>query len=611
MPCHLPARGGRVTFTQIAGSVLVLVRGLHILCPPPTLFLSPSGDTRRDRSERRTRVTNREYWIAFGPRSVSDGGPVDHPSPASDMRGDLRQLLATVQKVTMTNEQDNQPKDAPAGDSVTLEQLQYLLGLGTETQALDFKRDCNVDDRRAIVELAKDVGAMQIEGCYIVVGAESDGTPVPPGVADKDRQKFDEANLRPKLARYVPQPFELRTAIHTIGDCTFAIIRVPPRPDGFCVFAADGIYKEDGKDVFVFRKGDVFARHGTTNERWNQADIDRIRQRMVSSLKESWWAEREEDQHRREAITRGAAQVVTAPLANYTWHVDVETFEAATLELFRANDDIPLRRLLNEAAADASALADSGDIDELTTIVGRVVSIAALAITYKRPEWFNEALDTLARIYHTGFDARGFDRAEGTSPDVWLVVLEHLLALGALATRKRDWAAVRALAATPPGGASEFYASWLRHALTMAARSSRLDDAKALVTRSAERVAALPSLRPDISASDDRVITSICQFDFLAVLTIIAETHDLSGAGWYPNFARFNTTRSEPAADQLIADEAMRAILFPLSDAELAGALREVDRRSRSEGARFAGWDGFSSDKIANFLNANPAPRSA
>ena len=81
--------------------------------------------------------------------------------------------------------------------------------------------------------------------------------------ADEDRQKYDEANLRAKLAKYLPQPFELRTAVHTINDCTFVIIRIPPRPDGFCVFAADGTHEKNGKEVFVFRKGEVFARHGT------------------------------------------------------------------------------------------------------------------------------------------------------------------------------------------------------------------------------------------------------------------------------------------------------------------------------------------------------------
>jgi hypothetical protein len=511
----------------------------------------------------------------------------------------------------MTDEQDHKPTASLDGDSVTLAQLQHLLSTEHETGALDFKETCDLRDRRGIVEMAKDVGAMQIDGGWIVIGADNSGAPVPDGIADQDHQLFDEANLTPKLARYIPAPFELHTAIHVIDSCTLAVIRVVPRADGFCVFGADGTYDDNNRQVFVFRKGDVFARHGTVNERWNQADIARIRSNMATSLKESWWADREEDQRRRDAIAQGAAQVVASPLANYTWRVDAPTFDAATLELFRSNDDIPLRRLLNDAASDAGALADSGDIDELTTIIGRVVSIAAQAITYKRSEWFDESLATLARMYRFGFDARGSNRNNGTSEDLWLVLLEHILGLGALAERKNDWAAVQALAVTPPGGDSEYYASWMRHALTMAARSRRLDDGTALVTRAAERVAELPALHPDIAPGTDDVISSICRFDLLAVLAIIAETEDCSDGGWYPNFARFYTARSEPAVQNLLADPAMRSIIFPLSDDELAAALREVNQMSFSEGRRFNGWSGFDSTAVETFLNAHPAPPPA
>lgn len=511
----------------------------------------------------------------------------------------------------MTDELHSRPAQRRgAEDSVTLEQLEYLLGLGHETHALDYKVSCDLGERRAIVELAKDVASMQIDGGYIVVGADNAGVPVPPGIPDRDRQKFDEANLRPKLATYVPEPFELHTAIHTIGDCALAVIRVVPRPDGFCVFVKDGTYDDERGKQTVFRQGEVFARHGTSNERWRQSDVDRIRQSMASTLKESWWAEREEDQRRREGITQGAQQVIYGPVTSYTWHIDAATFDAATLELFRANDDIPLRRLLNEASADATEAVAAGDIDELTTIIARVVAVAAQAITYRRPPWFNEALDSLFRIYKSGFDAQGYNRSTGTSEDLWLVMIEHVLGLGALAVRQSDWGAVHALAVTPPGGAGESYASWLRHGLTMAARSSRLDDAKSLVTRAAERVAEIPSLRPDIAADDSNVISSICQFDMLAVLTIIAATGSLSGSNWYPNFARFYSMRTEPAVQQLLADAEMRATLFPRPDNELAAALREVDRMSRREGVRFSGWTGFGSAIIERLLKANPAPTS-
>ena len=244
----------------------------------------------------------------------------------------------------------------------------------------------------------------------------------------------------------------------------------------------------------------------------------------------------------------------------------------------------------------------------LTTVIARVVSVAAHAIAYQRPQWFEAALDTLVRIYKSGFDTNGLNCNDGTSEDLWLVVLEHVLALGALATRKHDWVAVRTLATTPPDGESNFFASWLRHALTMASRSQRLDDAKALVTRAAERIDGLPALRPDVAPGDEEVIMSICQFDILVALAVIAATQDTRGSGWYPNFARFYSSRSEPAVKQLLTDRAMRDVIFPLDDADLATALREIERLSRNEGFRFAGWDGFNTTVVRDFLSANPEP---
>lgn len=65
---------------------------------------------------------------------------------------------------------------------MTLEQLEHLLAVGHESEQLDYKRACNLNDKRAVVELAKDVAAMQIVGGYIVIGADNQGTPVSPGV---------------------------------------------------------------------------------------------------------------------------------------------------------------------------------------------------------------------------------------------------------------------------------------------------------------------------------------------------------------------------------------------------------------------------------------------
>lgn len=86
--------------------------------------------------------------------------------------------------------------------------------------------------------------------------------------------------MHDKLAKYLPKPFEIRAAIHTYRSQSYALIYVMPHPDGLCVFERDGRYLDRDKQVTVFRAGDVFARHGTRSERWNQQDIAVLTERL-------------------------------------------------------------------------------------------------------------------------------------------------------------------------------------------------------------------------------------------------------------------------------------------------------------------------------------------
>jgi hypothetical protein len=61
---------------------------------------------------------------------------------------------------------------------LTEEKLRSLLAEAHEQPCLDYKRSLDLTVRRDVVELAKDVAAMQSEaaGGYIVVGADDHGT---------------------------------------------------------------------------------------------------------------------------------------------------------------------------------------------------------------------------------------------------------------------------------------------------------------------------------------------------------------------------------------------------------------------------------------------------
>lgn len=492
---------------------------------------------------------------------------------------------------------------------VSREQLAELLAAGHESLHLDYKRSCDLKDTRAVVELAKDVAAMQVAGGHLVIGADDQGRPVPPGVSAEQLAAFDEANLRPKLAKWIPEPFEIRTASHQIEDCTIAVIYVAPRSDGFCILKADGNFGPPDEQRSVFRAGEVFVRHGTSNDRWRQADIDQILANIVAARKEQWRAELRDDLVQL-GIAHDAQRLIDGPVENFTWRLDTASFDSATVELLRRGDDIALQRMLHEATADAAGLLDADDHDELTTVIGRVASVAAQALTYRRPEWFRRSLDTVHAIYQHGFDDNRLPRHDVRPEPLWLIIVEHLLGLGALAVRTADWAAVRAITLRAPGEREDWYRSWLRHGLTMASRANMLDPAGrggSLVVRAAGRVAALPALRPDLPAAEDQAFTSICQFDLLAALTTIADTQAINDSDWYTNFARFYSSRSEPAVERLLTDELMRDALFPLPDQDLAVALRALSRHARNEGMRYSGWSGFEGAQVREFLDQHPA----
>ncbi len=136
---------------------------------------------------------------------------------------------------------------------------------------------------------------MAVRGGYIVIGADDNGRPVPPGVSVNLGQLYDESRLRPKLLRWLPEPLQIMTAVHELDGCRFVIVYVAPKSDGFCVLEKDGIHDDGGKQKFVFRKGEVYARHGTSSERWNQGDIADIWERVVAARKEQWRSELRED----------------------------------------------------------------------------------------------------------------------------------------------------------------------------------------------------------------------------------------------------------------------------------------------------------------------------
>lgn len=497
---------------------------------------------------------------------------------------------------------------------LTEEKLRSLLAEAHEQPTLDYKEQLDLSERRDVVELVKDIAAMQSNeaGGYIVIGADDRGNVVNKVTADQAKL-FDEATLRSKLKRYLAEPFEVRTAVHAIDQATVVLVYVGPNPKGWCIFVADGEYEVaqgSGKKrkVTVFRVGDVFVRHGTASERWQDADRERLLAQVVARQKEGWRTELRTELLSAIDVGQSAQGIAQMPVSAVTWQLDADTFDQLVTELMRRDDDIPLRRLLVQARSDAADLLSS-DLDELRTLLDRITSLAALALTYERSIWFAASLNTLVGIYELGVDAHGNQRRDIPAVQLWLHVLGSVYGLGGLAVRLQNWDAVRTLADRAPAGRDiNYYGSWLRHGLTEAARSQLLDDEenRGLIERGHNVIRRVEALHPDVDPEAEEVLSSLCQFDALGALVVIGEQHSTDSSIFYTNFARYYTARTEPALSTIIKDKEAREKLFDGDDEFLAQAIRALLKMASGESMRFSGWTGLEGDTVAEFLNRHP-----
>lgn len=506
---------------------------------------------------------------------------------------------------------------------VSDEKLAELLALQTEYPELDFKRTIDLGATRDVVELAKDVGAMQVGGGYIVIGVDQHGTPT--GRLDSaDTRPFDEASLTPKLRRYLPSPLVLRTRVAERAAHAVVLIYVGPHPGGCAFFTSVGQYREgNGRDVVVFREGEVFWRDGTRSVRMSQAGLDAVIERRISDAKDAWLAEQREvrRQQRTELETAHEGRRLTdGPLGSVDLDMEEAELAAATLEFLRRDDRIGLTHLFNDAITRARGFIDRDHVETgLASLLDRLACLAGTFLMYDQQELFERMVGILTQIYSMPLGERDDERFDfstgiaGTAvaPRVWLEIMRRIYAIGALAVRRRQWSAVRILTLQHPERLTAYHPNWLRHTITMVSRAGHFgqqrDDGRTvdvgLLSLARNDVARLECLRADgIGAEDERTTSSLAQFDILANLVAIADAGEATARVYYPNFARFRQDRIQPLVDRLLTEQPMRSALGLTDDATLAEALNAVGEQARIEGARFDGFWEWDRTPVARFI---------
>ena len=502
------------------------------------------------------------------------------------------------------------------------EKVEQLLSEGGESETLDYKRTLDLNQTCDVVELAKDVAAMQVEGGYIVVGADDSGRPTG-GLTDEQAKLFDEATLRSKLLKYLPEPLALRTCVYEKDGNLIAAIVTQTNPLGFMVMKADGQYGLGKNITRVFRRGDVFVRHGTASERWAQHDIERITRRIVEARKEEWRKEYRDSVLGAIQGETAARTITEGSVSSFTWRLDAEAFDDALVELLRKNDIVPVRALLDRMTRDSTVILSSDDddsLDEFRTLLNRLACVAANCLRFDREELFKLAVRTAVNIYSYGFDAEGNPRSRRHSkatppPRLWLEVIVRVVALGAYAVRLENWKAVRTLTLQLPQDATSFYfgdnTPWIRNAITRAAQANYFQHPQQGVTLMGELISLANQvadgeacLRPDLIAGDEGLLNSILQFDLLSVLVVSYGEGVFNSSHAYPSFIFWDARRAEPILVRLLTDTRMQGELFGggVDHAVLARVLQALDKVADERNMRWSNW---RSRVVTDFLKAH------
>jgi hypothetical protein len=533
------------------------------------------------------------------------------------------------------------------------ERLLALIRLGREEESLDYKRSYDLTGKstKDRVEMARDVVAMaNTFGGYIVLGVDERRTGgrltyEPVGISEDHLKSLDIDRLKPQVERYLNVAVPIRLQVHHLGEnegrC-FALLYVEESPEGTIVMEMDGQYQDEkGSTQEVFRAGDVLVRDGASSRRADQNAMREQVSKMRRRERERWT---EEILGVRELTSRldrlidvlgegstesGAAEGSGRLVPSYaqdetSYFLGASAFEGIVLGALRAGDDIALRWYLNNATStfykaleQAAASDDLGEANRIrdNRMEPLLDNLAVLAITcaqYRRLQFLSDVRDALYGIYDrahiTDFDRPSL-QVELRQTWVWEAVIKRVYTIGATLLWLKLYDEVPTFIRQPVVFDSYYQDEfWARHALTMRSRDGALTR-QGLCAVTEDFIGTREWFYRVFWESEDNVIASLCQFDFLQCVHAIDES-DRHSAG-YPSFGIYYNSRTEPIIGLVIKDKRVREALLPqLSDEGLADIVKILDWNADSVSGLLNGWNlnDWRDPDIDAFLKRYPDP---
>jgi len=312
------------------------------------------------------------------------------------------------------------------------------------------------------------------------------------------------------------------------------------------------------------------------------------------------------------SVSRGGAQPV-----RLHWSADEQQFEDAVAYVFRADDDITLRRFLEQCETDWRQLIvdRATSRDALFQLLDRLTCLAALALRWDRQPWALRCAETFERMYAAVLTEHGTMRRDLIEPSHRLMtaIINRIFGLGVVALENAAWSMIPELVvrrpALPQFVPTGHLTNWIRHTTTEASRAEELrrtDDAGRTY-----RITFLEAAIADIASVGcvnadapriDRFRSLLTQFDALATIAVWGLAPSDRDHPYYPWHRAYEPNFYEPALVRLLGDEELRRVVFPGDDETLARVLLHLQQFSQGEFASFDGGWPYMATEIREFL---------
>lgn len=496
--------------------------------------------------------------------------------------------------------------------------LQFLLKLGHEEEALDYKEDADLDkNKKNKVDLVCDLVAMaNTDGGYVIYGVHDngDGTFDNVGVDQRCKELLVQENLMNWLDKYIDPKLHLLSTSLTYKNQEYVLICVY-RNNLPIPFRIAGQYQDEELKT-KFKAGELFVRQGARSVRANYDDVRRLFEEVRSD-------ERDKSQPSFPHIVERLDNIIELlggrPVANLEVFDDIfmgprEDIEERVASLIERHQQSKLsRRLSCEFKQIVTTLSEITSVDNTDNLVEQLDRTFITFLADLVPVWVaildqesiqqGEKLVSLLHRLYVRIHGIQFAAGKGQFDWVWLqgriVMLVYVMGALSVFNDKPEFAVKMLYRKNPFDDYYREY-SWFRYTLIVMAREKRFQ--KNGFCAEVYDLYSGDLYIQSLFEGEDSLIDCVCQFDFLQCAYTVLTRKD--NENFYPSFAVFYKDRIEPIVHRFIYTTNTGIWLPTTSDQGCRDTINIVDQFAEKEfGFQYDWYAGGWRDRfIAKFM---------